>query len=177
MNGITALYSANVSAMWRQMNSVAKANNAPTDKNGRTPGANPLPRDTVTISDEARAMSAAASHWAGAFERTGGNPAGVELREAAGRRGRGPEAESAGKGRGAGASAGTRGAEETDDNADAIAELKRKIRTIQREIAEFMLKPWDDEAKKRQVMSKRLELMTLQDQLARLESEQVTMII
>ncbi len=172
MNGITAAYTTNINATWRQVRTVAKEDGTAAVRTARAPGAVHLPSDRVTISDEARAMFAAASRWAAAQEETGRNPAAVAARPPGEL-----EAGSSGRGGRAGAGGGTRGATGSDDNADAIADLKNKIRKLQDEIAELMIKPWDNGENRRLVMSKRLELMTLQDQLARLESENITVII
>jgi len=65
MNGITSGYTTNIGVASQQMMHAANLDDALSDKNKQPPGSVHQRGDTVTISDEARAMSAAASHGTG----------------------------------------------------------------------------------------------------------------
>lgn len=178
MNGIIAGYTANTGMSWQRIKYVAGVDETPNDKKGRPPRPVQWRGDTVTISDEARAMSAAAAQWPDAAGKTGTLPAVAEKRDMASWSPGGPEAGASSKGRRAGAemktwgagAEGARGAEPPGDNAKEIADLEERIRKVREEITDLMLKP-DTQENKHHLMSKQLELVTLQSQLARLESQ------
>jgi len=166
MNGITAGYTTNISAASQQMTYVANLDDALSDKNKQPPGSVHQRGDTVTISAEGRAMSAAASHGTGPDGETGRNAAVGENRGAS-RKGK-----SAGAGPRPGGARGASGADTSDDDAAAIAKLEEKIRKLKAEIRELKRKADDDEKIKRQLANKQSELARLQSELAQLESEE-----
>ncbi len=193
MNAIMAGYTTNLGVTWQQMQYAANVGEAPPD-NGRQPPSSAPPRgDSVTISNEARAMYAAAFRGDGSVEGAGGNPGGGGTRgagappagmmEAGGAPGgRGPAGAGAARGGGGQAAGATRGGASGASGADAagndeaaIAELEEKIRILKAEISELMMSAGNDEESKRLLASKQLELQTLENQLARLESNAAAM--